>query len=824
VWNETDPTIFATNIPPDAEQPGGAPRLDTGGDQFVASVSNNGILWAAANDRCVFVGDPTPRSCLRMIVFSLSSSPVVLADFDDGVVGGYVYYPALAADDSGHVMAIFSQSSATIYAGVYAIWLQSSSPAAVNPEALLAPGTGRYDCGAPCYTPSGAARWGDYSGAASDPTNPRDIWLAGEYAASSTSLSNWGTAIGRVTVSGPTVSNVSPAAGPTGGGTTVVITGSEFVPSGTTVYFGQTASLPPILLSPESLQAISPSHAAGTVDVTVVTRAGTSTTTVVDQFSYTALPPPLIGSVTPRLGTVGGGTPVIITGTNLSGATQLRFGLVDAPILSNSGTEIATISPPAVSSGVVDVRVTAPGGTSVLSEVDHFTYVSLYEVTSIGQYWLTGSDGLHWADMDANRLSMMVTPPSDSMAVISGNADLWTATAGVNQDVGISVTGGDYPTHTGQPEAWKESGGFAGTFSPNAAFVQSVMPLRAGIAYQVKLQWKANQSANGASIVAGAGPLGPGFSPTRLTVQLLGATGTPLASPNLRSAQATAQFSLNGSDGYTWTDLGGAGGPTVQYTAPEDGRILVTANADLWTAQAGFNQDIGISVAGGAYPTNAGQPEVWKESGGFAGIFSPNAAFAQVSLAVSKGTTYMVRLQWKANKPAPSWATIYAGAGPIDGRFSPTGLTVRFVAMAATLAEAVSTSQPSLANSNGADWTPVDPALNLTLMANANCLALLSGNADLWTATPGFNQDVAISVNGNVIAWKESGGFAGTYSPNAAFVQGTYVLNQGSSYTVELQWKTNRDARPSGAIIYAGAGPIGLRFSPTRLSAEIICS
>jgi hypothetical protein len=824
VWNETDPAIFATNVPPDAEQPGGSPRLDTGGDRFVASVSRNGTLWAAADDRCVFAADPTPRSCLRLIEISLSSSPLVLTDIDDGLAGGYVYYPALAADDSGNVMATFSQSSATTYAGVYAIWLQSTAPAVVNPETLLAPGMGRYDCGASCYTPAGAARWGDYSGAASDPTNPRDIWLAGEYAASSTDPSTWGTVIGRVTVSGPTVSSVSPASGPAAGGTTVVITGSEFVASGTTVYFGQTASLPPVVLSPESLQAVSPAHAGGPVDVTVVTAAGTSTTTAADQFVYAVLPPPVIASVTPRLGPVGGGTPVTITGTNLGGATQIRFGTVNAPILSNSGTEIATITPAATLSGVVDVRITASGGTSILSEADHFTYVSLYEVTSVGQYRLSGSDGLHWVDVDASRLSLMVTPPTDAIAVLSGNADLWTATAGVNQDMGIAITGGDYPTHAGQPEAWKESGGFAGTFSPNAAFVHGVTPLRAGTTYQIKLQWKSNVQTNGATIVAGAGPIGPDFSPTRLTVQLLAAAGTPLASPDLRSAAATAQFQLNGSDGDTWSDLGGAGAPSIQYTAPGDGKLLLTANADLWTAQAGFNQDLGIAVAGGAYPTYAGQPEVWKESGGFAGTFSPNAAFAQGSVSVSKGTTYTVRLQWKANKPAPASATIYAGAGPIDGRFSPTGLSVRFMAQAATLTEALSSAQLSLANSNGADWNPVDPGLNLTLMANANCLALLSGNADLWTATAGFNQDLAITVNGTVIAWKESGGFAGTFSPNAAFVQGTYVLSQGSNYSVQLQWKTNRDARPSGATIFAGAGPIGGRYSPTRLSAEIICS
>src|SRR4029077_4956718 len=105
---------------------------------------------------------------------------------------------------------------------------------------------------------------------------------------------------------------------------------------------------------------------------------------------------------------------------------------------------------------------------------------------------------------------------------------------------------------------------------------------------------------------------------------------------------------------------------------------------------------------------------------------SPNAAFAQGSLQVTKGTTYVIKLQWKTNKPAPASATIYAGAGPIDGRFSPTRLTLQFVSQAIELSEAVSSAQPTLANSNGGDWNPMDPALNLTLLAPGNCLALLS--------------------------------------------------------------------------------------------------
>ena len=114
-----------------------------------------------------------------------------------------------------------------------------------------------------------------------------------------------------------------------------------------------------------------------------------------------------------------------------------------------------------------------------------------------GQYALTGNNGSTWIDMDAANLSVTFTPPANSWAVISGNADLWTSSAGFNQDLGVAVTGGVYPTTAGQPEAWKESGGGA-VFSPNAAMVQRVIPVLAATASTPKLQWKASRSDPGA--------------------------------------------------------------------------------------------------------------------------------------------------------------------------------------------------------------------------------------------------------------------------------------------------------------------------------------
>src|SRR2546428_6120314 len=144
--------------------------------------------------------------------------------------------------------------------------------------------------------------------------------------------------------------------------------------------------------------------------------------------------------------------------------------------------------------------------------------VSLYTTQSTTQERLTNSDGATWWDMDPAQLSLTFTPSADSYAVLSGNADLWTSVAGYNQDVGISVSGTGqsiYPTRAGQPEAWKESGGFAGTFSPNAAFVQTVVFLKEGQQYTVKLAWKAKKSALGTTTRSGVGQIVYGYLPTR---------------------------------------------------------------------------------------------------------------------------------------------------------------------------------------------------------------------------------------------------------------------------------------------------------------------
>src|SRR5207302_73456 len=128
--------------------------------------------------------------------------------------------------------------------------------AAWSPVTVLKAGNGAYDSTA--GTCGGHNRWGDYSGAAADPTDPTDVWVAGEYALNNPNSCTWGTAIGRLTYSAPTVTSVTPATGPSAGGTTVTVTGADFVYGATTVYFGTTPSGATTVLTPDSLTTTAP--------------------------------------------------------------------------------------------------------------------------------------------------------------------------------------------------------------------------------------------------------------------------------------------------------------------------------------------------------------------------------------------------------------------------------------------------------------------------------------------------------------------------------------------------------------------------------------
>jgi hypothetical protein len=93
---------------------------------------------------------------------------------------------------------------------------------------------------------------------------------------------------------------------------------------------------------------------------------------------------PLVTRLTPRGGDTGGGTPVMIEGIGLGGATAVRFG--EAPARSfnvQSDTRIVAVTPP-LAEGIHKVTVTTGGGTSPANPVGEFW-------AGEGNWSLTGS-------------------------------------------------------------------------------------------------------------------------------------------------------------------------------------------------------------------------------------------------------------------------------------------------------------------------------------------------------------------------------------------------------------------------------------------------
>ncbi len=187
-----------------------------------------------------------------------------------------------------------------------------------------------------------------------------------------------------VTASAPAVTSIDLSTGSTAGGMTVNVYGTNFSGATTVDFGGNSATF--VTNSDTWITATVPAGTAGTVDITVTTNNGTSTTSGADEFTYLSTAAPTVTGVSPSSGTTAGGASVAITGTNLTSASAVLFGGLPATSYTvNSATSITAIAPP-LATATWDITVTTPSGTSATSGSDHFTVTaaSLPTVSSLG--------------------------------------------------------------------------------------------------------------------------------------------------------------------------------------------------------------------------------------------------------------------------------------------------------------------------------------------------------------------------------------------------------------------------------------------------------
>jgi hypothetical protein len=206
-----------------------------------------------------------------------------------------------------------------------------------------------------------------------------DITVTTPYSTSSTSSADQYTA---TSGAAPTVTGLGTTSGSTGGGNTITIAGTGLA-SATAVSFGAVQATAFTIVSDTSISVVVPEQLSGTVDVTVTTAFGTSSTSSADQYAYSGTAPSVTG-LSEQSGPAAGGNTLAILGTNLNSATSVSFGstsTTDFTVIS-SGEILVTV--PSLSAGTYDVTVTTAYGTSSTSSADQFTAVSAPTVSSLG--------------------------------------------------------------------------------------------------------------------------------------------------------------------------------------------------------------------------------------------------------------------------------------------------------------------------------------------------------------------------------------------------------------------------------------------------------
>jgi hypothetical protein len=190
---------------PDAPQSGSASLIEVNDARALDAVWRNNNLWVTTTINPNTANDPinTGEATAHWFRFNTSAVPAPITVADQGNIGGediasdtWTFFPAVAVNGVGDAVFGFSASASSIYCGAYyAGRAPSDALGTVQTAGTVKAGVDYYlrTFGA------GRNRWGDYSGAAVDPSDDFTFWIYNEYAeqrgtGSPPEDGRWGTA------------------------------------------------------------------------------------------------------------------------------------------------------------------------------------------------------------------------------------------------------------------------------------------------------------------------------------------------------------------------------------------------------------------------------------------------------------------------------------------------------------------------------------------------------------------------------------------------------------------------------------------------------
>jgi hypothetical protein len=514
----------STGYLPPADQPAGGPQLQTNDDRFLNAVYKNGEIWTADGTSCQPSGDTVQRDCLDYVEIaasgtSTSPTPTLTNQLDNvGIDGDDLFYPAVTIDSTDDLFTVFDESSTSIYPSIDDASIASTATTLSSFQTLHTSST--YYNGNDLFNgacDSEGCRWGDYSGAAEDPANEKDVWVVSGSEDGLTSVgcptvnACWNTRLDDVTVSGPTITALTPSLGPVAGGQTVTVTGLDFG-SDTTATFGGS----PIAISNRTATSFTfvtpPSPATGGTDLVQATdglgTTATLTYTYVGLANYTALSPYRILDTRTSGGALGPGAIRALQVTGVSGTPippTATAAVLNVTEVSGSTSSLLTVYP----------YGTSRPNASNLNFAAHTVIANLVTVTlgaNAGQGWINiynalGSvnvlvdvEGYFSAPIVSNQVQGLFHPiapirvcdtrnPSPT-PFCSGHGAL---EPGTSMEINFTTTGG-LPSDGSAEAAVVNLTGVAG----NASTYLSLFPTNS----------------------SGACPYGPGHSPTFSTINL----------------------------------------------------------------------------------------------------------------------------------------------------------------------------------------------------------------------------------------------------------------------------------------------------------------
>jgi hypothetical protein len=184
------PTISAADVPvtestapPRADQKGGSPGtsgcatpclIDTGMGVIASAEYRNGSVWLAHT-----VADQSGAYSRARYVRIAAASKTVLEDASFGADACWYFFPAVAVDAGDNLSMVFGRSCTDTYAGV-GLTTRTITDTTLEPSVILKDGLANYVV--PVGNGEPVNRWGDFYGAATDPSDAGKIWVFGEYA------------------------------------------------------------------------------------------------------------------------------------------------------------------------------------------------------------------------------------------------------------------------------------------------------------------------------------------------------------------------------------------------------------------------------------------------------------------------------------------------------------------------------------------------------------------------------------------------------------------------------------------------------------------